>query len=45
MSQNSLRLPRSREEVDQRLKAIMTNIHNKAVEFGLQKDGKVNYVQ
>ncbi len=30
MSQNSLRLSWTREEVDQRLKAIMVNIHNNA---------------
>lgn len=44
MSQNSLRLSWTREEVDARLKAIMTDIHETCVAFG--KDGKqVNYVK
>jgi len=44
MSQNSLRLSWSREEVDARLKGIMTDIHETCVVFG--KDGKqVNYVK
>jgi glutamate dehydrogenase (NADP+) len=43
MSQNSLRLSWSREEVDQRLHGIMKAIHEQCVEHG--KDGKfVNYV-
>ena len=43
MSQNSLRLSWSREEVDQRLHGIMKAIHAQCVEHG--KDGKfVNYV-
>ncbi len=44
MSQNSLRLSWTREEVDARLKGIMTDIHETCVAFG--KDGKqVNYVK
>jgi glutamate dehydrogenase (NADP+) len=44
MSQNSLRLQWSREEVDDRLKEIMKNIHQKCVEYG--KEGKyINYVK
>jgi len=43
MSQNSLRLSWSREEVDERLKGIMKAIHEQCVEYG--KDGEyVNYV-
>ncbi len=43
MSQNSLRLSWSREEVDERLRGIMRNIHENCVEHG--KDaGFVNYV-
>ena len=34
MSQNSLRMNWTREEVDQRLKEIMFNIHSSCVEFG-----------
>ena len=44
MSQNSLRLSWTREEVDQRLHNIMKNIHAACVKHG--KDGKsVNYVK
>ena len=44
MSQNSLRINWTREEVDQRLKDIMLNIHNSCVEFG--RAGKsVDYVK
>lgn len=38
MSQNSLRLSWTREEVDQKLQDIMVNIHEKCLEFG--KNGK-----
>jgi glutamate dehydrogenase (NADP+) len=44
MSQNSLRLSWSREEVDQRLMGIMSSIHSTCVKFGT-KDGFTNYVQ
>ena len=44
MSQNSLRLSWTREEVDQRLKGIMTDIHENCVEHG--KDGDfIDYVK
>ena len=44
MSQNSLRLSWTREEVDQRLHTIMKNIHAACVKHG--KEGKgVNYVK
>lgn len=44
MSQNSLRISWSREEVDTRLKNIMVGIHETCVEYG--KDGKkTNYVK
>jgi glutamate dehydrogenase/leucine dehydrogenase len=44
MSQNSLRLSWSREEVDSRLQGIMVAIHEQCVEYGREKDGYVNYV-
>jgi glutamate dehydrogenase (NADP+) len=44
MSQNSLRLSWTREEVDQRLKQIMQSIHNKCIEYG-KEDGFCNYVK
>ncbi len=43
-SQNALRLSWGREEVDQRLKTIMHDIHSKSVDHGQQKD-YVNYVR
>ena len=45
MSQNSLRISWSREEVDQRLKDIMEDIHNSCIEYGKEKDGYCNYVK
>lgn len=45
MSQNSMRLSWSREEVDQRLHTIMINIHNNCVKFGKEPDGFINYVK
>lgn len=45
MTQNSMRLSWTPEEVDERLHSIMKNIHSKCVEFGTQEDGYVNYVK
>ena len=42
MSQNSLRMSWSRDEVDGHLKRIMENIHESCRRYGT-KDGKVNY--
>jgi glutamate dehydrogenase/leucine dehydrogenase len=44
MSQNSLRLSWTREEVDSRLHKIMKDIHATCVKYGTQKDGFINYV-
>ena len=44
MSQNSLRLGWSREEVDQRLHGIMVNIHKNAYETAEKYGAKGNYV-
>lgn len=44
MSQNSLRLQWSREEVDERLHGIMRAIHEQCVKYGKEKDGFINYV-
>lgn len=44
MAQNSLRYSWSREEVDQRLQAIMKDIHQSCIQFGKEKD-HVNYVK
>jgi glutamate dehydrogenase (NADP+) len=45
MTQNSMRLPWSREEVDQRLQTIMQNIHRTCVNGGSEPSGFVNYVR
>lgn len=44
MSQNSLRLSWTREEVDQRLHQIMINIHETCRKYGTKEDGFINYV-
>ena len=45
MSQNSMRLSWTREEVDQRLHTIMINIHKNCVKYGTEPDGFINYVK
>lgn len=45
MTQNSMRLCWSREEVDHKLHEIMQNIHNACVENGKEADGYINYVR
>jgi glutamate dehydrogenase (NADP+) len=45
MSQNSLRLSWSAEEVDQRLHGIMVSIHEACVTYGKAEDGNVDYVR
>lgn len=44
MTQNSMRMSFSRQQVDDRLKEIMRNIHETCVEYGKQSDGSINYV-
>ncbi|HPQ33425.1 MAG TPA: NADP-specific glutamate dehydrogenase [Tenuifilaceae bacterium] len=44
MTQNSMRLSWTREEVDARLKSIMVNIHKTCQKFGTKDDGFINYV-
>lgn len=44
MTQNSMRLPWTREEVDARLHQIMINIHETCVKYGKDKTGYINYV-
>ncbi|WP_028891464.1 NADP-specific glutamate dehydrogenase [Tenacibaculum sp. 47A_GOM-205m] len=45
MSQNSLRLSWTREEVDAKLHSIMNNIHEACVKYGTQEGGYVDYVK
>ena len=43
MSQNSQRYAWTRDEVDNKLKAIMKEIHKICLKYGKEKDGHVNY--
>lgn len=45
MSQNSLRLGWTAEEVDKRLHVIMKDIHAACVQYGTEADGYVDYVK
>ena len=45
MTQNSIKLSWTKEEVDARLKQIMFDIHTQCVKYGKQADGYVNYVK
>jgi len=44
MSQNSLRLSWTREEVDARLHQIMKDIHSTCEKYGKEEDGYINYM-
>ncbi|MEM9531118.1 MAG: NADP-specific glutamate dehydrogenase [Pseudomonadota bacterium] len=44
MTQNSMRLSWTRDELDERLRGIMLGIHDQCVEYG-KHDGWVNYLQ
>lgn len=44
MSQNAMRLPWTREEVDTRLRAIMNSIHEACLLHGERADGSISYV-
>ena len=45
LTQNSMRLSWTREETDQKLRKIMTDIHMRCVEHGQDRDGYVNYLK
>ena len=45
MTQNSERLSWTSEEVDDKLKWIMSNIHENCVKYGTEADGYINYVK
>jgi glutamate dehydrogenase (NADP+) len=45
MTQNSIRLNWTSEEVDARLKEIMIGIHKACRDYGKEEDGYVNYVK
>jgi glutamate dehydrogenase (NADP+) len=44
MTQNSMRMSWSREEVDAKLHQIMINIHETCVKFGKESNGFINYI-
>ena len=44
-SQNALRLPWTREDVDRRLQDIMAHIHQQCIEYGEDKDKHMDYVR
>lgn len=45
MTQNSMRLAWSREEVDTKLHSIMKNIHSMCIQYGKENGGFTNYVK
>ena len=45
MTQNSMRLKWTAEEVDQRLRHIMADIHAACLKYGTEEDGYINYVK
>lgn len=45
MSQNSMKISWSAEEVDGRLHQIMTAIHEACLKYGTEKDGYINYMK
>ena len=45
MTQNSMRLPWLRDEVDDRLRTIISSIHETCIRYGKESDGYINYVK
>ena len=45
MTQNSMRLSWSRDELNRHLREIMLDIHNRCVEHGSESDSYVNYLK
>jgi len=45
MTQNSMRLPWTRDEVDARLQQIMMSIHETCMKYGKDETGFINYVK
>ena len=44
MAQNSMRMSWTHAEVDERLHAIMKDIHENCIRYGSGADGRINYV-
>jgi glutamate dehydrogenase (NADP+) len=45
MTQNSMRLSWSRDELNQRLRTIMGDIHKRCVKYGAEEDGHIDYLK
>ena len=45
MTQNSIRLHWSKDEVDEKLHYIMSSIHDQCAKYGTEPDGYINYVK
>ncbi|MDH4394569.1 MAG: NADP-specific glutamate dehydrogenase [Limnobacter sp.] len=45
MTQNSMRISWSRDELNTRLRNIMSDIHSKCVQYGKEEDGNVDYLK
>ena len=45
MTQNSMRISWTPEEVDKKLHSIMSDIHSACVKYGVEEDGYINYVK
>jgi glutamate dehydrogenase (NADP+) len=45
MSQNSLRHNWTRDEVDEKLRNIMSDIHKESIEYGSDGNGHIDYVK
>lgn len=45
MTQNAAHLGWTPEEVDAKLKQIMTDIHHSCVQYGTESNGYINYVK
>jgi len=45
ISQNAMHIQWGEEEVDQRLRGIMKNIHSQCLKFGKDNEGYINYVK
>ena len=45
MTQNSMRLSWSRDELNTHLRQVMRDIHNRCVQYGAEGDHYVNYLK
>ncbi|NLH29112.1 MAG: glutamate dehydrogenase, partial [Bacteroidales bacterium] len=45
MAQNAMHLNWSASEVDEKLRYIMSNIHDQCLKYGKEEDGYINYVK